>query len=107
MMNRDSFLDAYQRWNETPFPSGSEDDGLDEIHAQLAYADAMVAESAIPIAKNSYPSGNVPDQVRLELRAALHRVDAYIADPDQAHKLLALTYRHYAELLQDVLNELG
>jgi hypothetical protein len=106
-MNRHSFLSAYQRWVDTPFPSGSEDDGLDEIHAQLAYADAMVADSAVPLAKDLRPSGNVPDQVRVELRAAIARLDGYIAGVDQDLKQLALAYRQFAELLQGVIDELS
>jgi hypothetical protein len=107
VMSRDSFLDAYHRWLGSPFPSGSDDDGLDEIHAQLAYADAMVADSAIPLAKDLRPSGNVPDRVRVELRAAMARLDGYIAGADQEIKGLALTYREYAQLLQVVIDELG
>jgi type I site-specific restriction endonuclease len=41
-----SETDAYARWRNEPFPSGST---TDEVHADLAYWDAMVADTVIPI----------------------------------------------------------
>lgn len=106
-MTRESFMSAYERWVDEPFPGGSEDNGLDEIHAQLAYADAMVAEAALPLAKNLLQSGNVPDQVRTELRMAKARTDEYSSSENKEHARLALMYRRYAEVLQRVIDELG
>lgn len=43
-----NFQEAYASWREQTFPSGSSCDALDEIHADLALADAWVAETVIP-----------------------------------------------------------
>jgi hypothetical protein len=51
--------DAYARWRNEPFPSGSTTDEVDEVHGDLAYWDAMVADTVIPIVENgaAYNSG--------------------------------------------------
>lgn len=106
-MKNERFVTAYQRWVSLPFPDGSDDDGLDELHAQLAYADAMVAEAAQPISRNPSSRDRVPDQVVSELRNVLARADEYGSSANEAYVRLASTYRIYANALLDVLDALG
>jgi len=39
---------VFFEWLSTPFPQGSENDVLDELHADLAFADSMVASTLMP-----------------------------------------------------------
>jgi hypothetical protein len=88
-----------------PFPAGSHVDELDELHAELAYADAMVADIAIPMAKREIRVGDVPEQVRTELADVQTRARRYEHAPgDEAE--LAASYRVYAELLSSLLEEI-
>lgn len=43
--------DIFEQWLSEPFPRGSENDKLDELHSDLAYVDAMVASTIIPYLK--------------------------------------------------------
>lgn len=106
-MTRADFMDAYGRWLNMPFPEGSEDDALDEVHAVLAYADAMLAEAAVPIAKGRAEVGQVPDQVVTELNAAMTFAEEYSHSADKVNARLAATYREYAEVLLTVIDELA
>ncbi len=106
-MASERFTGAYQRWTSMPFPDGSDDDGLDELHAQLAYADAMVAEAAEPIAKNRARSGRVPDQVVLELLSVISRAAEYASSDSEGYVRLASTYSIYADALLEVIDALG
>jgi len=42
------FEAAVATWRSQPFPSGSINDALDELHADLVLADTWVAEAVIP-----------------------------------------------------------
>lgn len=106
-MATDKFGQAYTLWREAPFPAGSTDDGLDEVHAHLAYADAMVAEAAIPIADGRASKGEVPDQVLVELASIEGRASRYMGTADAETARLAVEYQRYAELLLRVVSELG
>lgn len=106
VMDRQTFLAAFERWTNAPFPQGSDDDVLDEIHAQLAYADAMVAEAALPIANSRALTGEVPHQVRVELRDAVTRSAAYMLGEVEDQARSAASYRDYAEILLAVIDAL-
>jgi hypothetical protein len=42
------FEEAVSLWRERSFPAGSEDDDLDELHADIALADSWIADAVIP-----------------------------------------------------------
>jgi hypothetical protein len=42
------FQEAYAAWRLQPFPSGSTNDEIDELHADLALVDSCVAETVLP-----------------------------------------------------------
>ncbi|MCU1362891.1 MAG: hypothetical protein JWM55_719, partial [Acidimicrobiaceae bacterium] len=44
----DDFRDLVSRWRDQPFPPGSSDESIDELHSELALADSWVADSVIP-----------------------------------------------------------
>ncbi|HEX4687354.1 MAG TPA: hypothetical protein VH228_11265 [Nocardioides sp.] len=44
---------AYDAWRALPFPSGSSVDEVDEAHADLAYWDAMTAETVVPMVERA------------------------------------------------------
>ena len=97
-----SETDAYARWRKEPFPTGSstdEVDEVDEVHADLAYWDAMVADTVIPVVENdaAYNSGVLDIEFGLsQLKArtlALHERSS----PSDATTLAA--YQRYIELL--------
>ena len=46
-----TFAEAFEAWRRVPFPMGSPEDDLDELHADIALADTWVAESVIPFAE--------------------------------------------------------
>jgi hypothetical protein len=43
-----SFDDLYTRWRGVPFPLGSHQDDLDELHADLVLVDTWVADTVVP-----------------------------------------------------------
>lgn len=92
------FEDAYIAWRNQPFPSGSGDDSLDELHADLALADSWVADSVIPYVERGIFQPAQLDVIgelgklrgrALELRAGGGREDPALYD----------AYRDYADLL--------
>jgi hypothetical protein len=100
-MDRKDVEEACNRWRATSFPKGSLDDELDELHAQLAYVDAMIADSAIPfLAGSRYDP--IPAQASDELEHVLSRAStlAQLSNPEISNT--ALEYRQYAALLRDV-----
>jgi hypothetical protein len=88
-----------------PFPAGSDVDELDELHAELAYADALVAEIAIPMARTGIRVGHVPEQVRAELAEVPTRAGRYEQASGEVARLAA-SYRSYAELLCCLIEEI-
>jgi hypothetical protein len=99
MMLPGALQHLYDRWRHQPFPPGSVIDELDLMHAQLAYADAMVADSAIPfVTRGEY--SEIPDQAVRELDSVI--VSARRLEENEADERaqLATQYREYAELLK-------
>jgi hypothetical protein len=86
---------------QAPFPSGSAIDELDAMHAELAYADSMIADSAIPFFTGRR-YGGVPDQVIRELDHVI--LAAGKLQESEVHEIarLAASYKKYAELLMTV-----
>lgn len=93
--------DAYERWQAQPFPPGSELDELDELHAELGYADAMLAECAIPfVTEGRYTP--MPTQALQELDHVIERSRVLESDAVPETARTAAAYRVYAELLKAV-----
>jgi len=98
-MDRTQLEQECARWRAMPFPEGSVADLLDEIHAKLAYVDAMVAETAIPLLDHGrYTS--MPEQAFRELDEVLRDSTALEQDPADEVAQLATSYRKYAESLR-------
>jgi hypothetical protein len=97
----DAFAEAYAAWRQRPFPPGSANEAIDELHADLALADSWVADSVIPYAENRV---HKPAQVDVlaELTRFRERADqlALAANGDDAQ--LALAYRDYIDSLSKV-----
>jgi hypothetical protein len=47
-----AFEERYAAWRARPFPDGSATDAIDELHADLAGIDAVVAETVVPFVKH-------------------------------------------------------
>jgi hypothetical protein len=65
---------AIVAWTSLPFPVGSSVDEVDELHADLAYWDAMTADAVLPMADDSgsYDPGVLDSQTGLaDLRERL------------------------------------
>ena len=100
-MDRRELEDACKRWRSTPFPAGSPRDELDELHAQLAYVDAMVAESVIPFMAGRGHSP-IPQQASDELVHVIAAAARLAGDPDPETSGPAAAYGEYAGTLRDV-----
>lgn len=99
MMHQSSLQNIYDLWRSEPFPPGSEIDEFDAMHAELAYADSMIAESAIPfVTKGQYSA--VPQQALRELDNVVVTARQLMESETGERARLAATYRRYAELLQ-------
>jgi len=96
-----AFEDAYGAWRWCSFPSGSANDEVDELHADLALADVWVADTVIPYVESGiYQPAQV--DVLAELTKLRERSDqlASGASPDDAQTVLA--YRDYVDLLSAI-----
>jgi streptogramin lyase len=96
----DAFEDDYQAWREYPFPVGSARDDLDELHADLVWADTWVADTLIPFVQHGrvapvHPTVDFIASVE-ELR---DRSVEMAASADGLDHETAVRYREYAELL--------
>jgi hypothetical protein len=90
---------CYEKWRAASFPSGSSDDVVDELHAQLAQWDAFAADAMVPFADGR---GFEPGQLDISsgLAELRDRVDALAAtaDPENAKRLSE--YLDYCDLLR-------
>jgi hypothetical protein len=96
------FTEAYTAWRSLPFPPGSTEDTLDELHADLALADTWVADSVIPyVERGIYEPAQV--DVLDTLRTLRNRAGA-LRDrgPDPG---LAGRYIKYVDVLLRVYHE--
>jgi hypothetical protein len=99
MMQPAEVQHLYDRWRRQPFPAGSVLDELDLMHVQLAYADSMVADSAIPfVTRGEY--SEIPDQPLRELDSVIVRAKRLEENEADERGQLAKQYREYAELLK-------
>jgi hypothetical protein len=95
------FEAAVVAWREAPFPSGSDLDELDELHADLVLADTWVAESVIPFVERG-----VHDPARVAVIDNLRKLDErairLMKSCGLEHQRQADAYRRYIELLRRV-----
>jgi hypothetical protein len=95
-----SFERAFRAWREAPFPEGSENDLVDELHAELAQLDAFVADAVIP-ASEGLPIGTSVLDIGSELRRFVERADA-LQHLDTGDRFALRDYIRYATMLRDV-----
>ena len=88
------FNDAYVAWRNQPFPAGSTDDALDELHADLALADTWVADSVVP-----YVERGVFQPARVDVIEEVSRLRDRVVALRSAGGDLSASYRDYANLL--------
>ena len=89
------FEDAYIAWRNQPFPPGSADDSLDELHADLALADAWVADSVIP-----YVERGIFQPAQLDVIGELGKLrDRAVELRPGEDPSLSDAYRDYSDLL--------
>jgi hypothetical protein len=86
---------SYAAWRALPFPPGSADDELDEIHADLALADHWVAESVIPFVEHGRHEPARPD-VLAEVTHLITRAQGRERAGNTERINLARQYRAYA-----------
>jgi hypothetical protein len=97
-----SFEDDVAAWRACPFPPGSRDDSIDELHADLVLADTWVAETVIPyLTSGIYVPAKV-DVIR-ELRKLRRRaLELSRRSTHQEERGLTDSYRYYIDLLRRV-----
>jgi hypothetical protein len=93
--------DAYAAWRGAPFPPGSTDDEVDEIHADLVLADTWVAESVIPYVERAVYEPAKAD-VLGTLRELRSRSVALADGGSDDRRTLVASYLHYVGLLEEV-----
>jgi hypothetical protein len=96
-----TFDEYYAAWRARPFPSGSATDAVDELHADLAGVDAVVAEAVVPFVKHgTYHPAKIDVIGELERLAdtAVQLADSG-SDEDRS---LARAYHDYLEVLTDL-----
>jgi hypothetical protein len=90
--------DAYASSRKQPFPPGSNHDAPNELHADLALADAWVADSVIPFVERGLKHPAQVDVIE-ELRKLRTRAAELGHAGNREDTRLADSYREYAELL--------
>lgn len=97
-------MDALHHWRNAPFPEGSDDDAVDEVHAQVAQWDALVADLAIPLERGQLVPAPVID-LRSGIAETLLAVQG-LAELAGAGAAKLRSYAAYCELLLAVLDEI-
>lgn len=92
------FEHLYADWRGRPFPPGTADDSLDELHADLALADTWVADSVIPYVERGIHQRAQLDVVE-ELGKLRNRAVELRGRRDGENAELSDSYRDYANLL--------
>ena len=95
------FARTYLVWRNEPFPYGSSTDSVDELHAELAYVDDLVADDVIPMAKERTSRPGTVNVVEA-LSALDAKVEALHASVGPGDRELLDAYRRYSRLMRDV-----
>ena len=90
---------AYARWRGLAFPPGSSSDLVDELHADLAYWDSMVADTVLPVAEHGQPYDSGVVDLDAGLRAVADRIAAVSVAASGAEAALLGQYGDYAAAL--------
>lgn len=90
---------AYGRWRGLAFPPGSASEQVDELHADLAYWDSMVADTVIPVAERGQPYDPGVLDLEAGLRALADRIAAVSVTASGYDAALLGRYADYAEAL--------
>jgi hypothetical protein len=94
------FEDAYQAWRARPFLHRSADDeDVDELFADLALADAMLAGPMVTFAKYGRATPPSWSNARQKLNQLRYRAQALERSTHGDNRRLAHEYDRYAELL--------
>jgi hypothetical protein len=93
---------AYSRWRGLSFPPGSATDQVDELHAELAYWDAMVADTVIPVVADGRPYDPGVLGLGAGLRALAERIAMVLATARGDEAALLRQYADYAQALTAV-----
>ncbi len=97
--------EAYEDWISRPFPSGSDADWLDELHADLVLADTWVSESVIPYVKHGRFVRPHLDVVE-EISKLYDRMTSALSQCKGDERQLLKSYQDYARALLRVYKEL-
>jgi C1A family cysteine protease len=92
------FMAAYSAWRAKPFPAGSADEALDELHAELATWDTWIASTLVPFIDHGRISRDQVD-VTAELNKLARHADNLAHSLDGENLKKAQEYREYADLL--------
>lgn len=96
------FATSYNAWRSTPFPEGSDIDEIDDMHAKLAYVDAMVAEALVAGAGSRGNNFSIPSQALSELHEVIEWSEERADVPVEVDQLRR-PYRQYAGLLLSLI----
>jgi hypothetical protein len=94
------FEQLAQRWKVIPFPAGSQNDELDDLHARLVLADTWLADSVLPYLRDRTWARPVVDVVG-ELEAIIS-ASRHFTSASTSEGLLAAEYRNYADVLMQL-----
>jgi hypothetical protein len=93
--------DIYESWRSRSFPPGSAVEALDELHADLALADAWVAEYVVPFVEQGQFS-----RPEVQVITTLHNIRERARDLERSggaeSQELAGEYGGYVDLLERV-----
>jgi hypothetical protein len=96
-----TFDRAYAAWSNVPIRGGAKTDAIDELHAELAYVDHLVAASVVPFANGKpWDAGSVG--VIGQLDALDAKIEEALRTVDEDDRDLAEGYRRYVALMRDV-----
>lgn len=96
------FAEAAEAWRRRAFPEGSEDEDLDELHADLALADTWVAEVVIPFVEGGVYAPLPAIDLRAELQALRDRVEVLRLSVGRQYAERLGEYSAYVTALVDV-----
>src|SRR5687767_6823529 len=92
---------SYRAWRGAPMPAGSANDDLDEVHADLVAADALVADLVVPFVERGVRTRTPVDVVQ-SLRSLRERAIELAGELHGDDVVTAESYRRYADLLTQV-----
>ena len=94
--------EEYEAWRRMPFPTGSSNDDIDELHAELATWDAFVAEAVIPMERGRPYDPGIHDQAA-EIRHLRSRIEALTPTVAGEDRESLVAYREYCDSLMAVI----